>query len=197
MIAEQVDMAIQEGLLLAEPQISYDFFKIVPNAENKKILVGKNRSFSGKYIFDKLEKAEEVVVAVLTVGGKIENKSACAFTQGDYLLGMIYDAIGSAALENLKKHFFKELCKKIGAEKKGITCGLSPGSNEWNIQDQAIVFELVDGKTIGVTLNESMMMIPVKSISVVYGIGEELNMLDYEHDCARCNLTNCQFRVAQ
>jgi hypothetical protein len=39
-----------------------------------------------------------------------------------------------------------------------------------------------------------MMMKPVKSISVVYGIGKELAIPDENHDCAKCNLKNCQFR---
>jgi len=196
-LEKQVDMAIWDAYEIAEPQISYDFFNIVADTTGHKILLKRNYSFSGEYIFNKLKMAEEVVVAILTIGNKVEDKGRVYFSQGDYLLGMIYDAIGSAALEDLKQSFFNELCKRVRAEQKGITCGLSPGSQDWSIQDQAVIFKLLDAKSIGVTLMDSMMMVPLKSISVVYGIGKGLAMSENEHDCSNCSLVNCTFRAVR
>lgn len=66
---------------------------------------------------------------------------------------------------------------------RGITCGLSPGSWDWSLQEQAVIFKLVEARSIGVTLNESMIMSPVKSFSVLYGIRKEFEIPDDEHDC--------------
>ena len=194
MVENQVNMAIREASMIAEPQINYDIFEVTVNTKDKKVLFKNNFCFSGEYIFNKLKKAEQVVIAILTLGSKIESKSRDFFSQGDYLMGMIYDAIGSVALKDLQKSFFKILCEKAGIGERGITCGLSPGSGAWSIEDQAIIFKLLDAESIGVTLKDSMMMTPVKSISVVYGMGKGLAIADDEHDCANCNLINCQFR---
>lgn len=42
-----------------------------------------------------------------------------------------------------------------------------------------------------------MMMKPVKSISVVYGIGKELAIPDENHDCAKCNLKIANLDLGQ
>ena len=196
MVEEQVDMAIREAYKMAEPQINYGVFKVTVKTKDKKILLENGHCFSGSYIFNKLKEAEEAVIAILTIGSKIEEKSGVCFSQGDYLQGMIYDAIGSVALKDLKKSFFKKLCEKARIAEKGITCGLSPGDGDWSIQDQTVIFKLVYGEPIGVSLKDSMMMTPVKSISVVYGMGKGLAIPDEEHDCTNCNLINCQFRAA-
>jgi len=194
MIEKKVDIAIREASVLAVPQINYDFFNFVLDAKNKKIIFKEELYFSGEYIFKNLEKAEEIVIAILTLGDKIEKKSAELFSQGEYLRGMIYDAVGSAALKDLNSSFFKKLCAKAGNEKRRVSRGFSPGSGDWSIEEQATIFKLLNAESIGVSLKESMMMAPVKSISVVYGLGKDLAMPDAEHDCANCNLADCQFR---
>lgn len=195
-VEKQVDIAIREILMTAEPQINYDFFDFVTNAEDKKLIFKDGLCLSGNYIFKKLEKTEQIAAAILTLGSEPENQSADFFSRGDYLMGMIYDAVGSVALNDLKRSFFKKLCEKASITKRGLTRGFSPGSGGWSIEDQAIIFKLLDGKSIGVTLKDSMMMAPVKSLSIVYGIGEGLTMPDEEHDCSNCDLINCQFRLA-
>ncbi len=193
-IEEQVARAIQAASKMVKPQVSYDIFDFTLDEENKRIIFTDNIYFSDEYIFKNLKGADEILLAILTLGDVIENESADCFACKDYLMGMIYDAIGSVALNELKRNFFEMLCKKVCAEKKGITRGFSPGSGRWDIRDQAHIFKLVDTKSIGVTLKESMMMKPVKSLSVVYGIGKNLAIPDSEHECEDCDLINCQFR---
>ena len=139
-------------------------FNFSLDEKNMQVIFEDNIYFSGNYIFKNLEKSEQLVVAILTLGSKTEKMSADFFSQGDYLMGMIYDAIGSVGLNDLKKGFFEKLCERARHAKSGITRVFSPGSGGWGIEDQDIIFKLLDAKSIGVTLKSSMMMTPVKSL---------------------------------
>jgi hypothetical protein len=194
LLEKKVDETLNVAYTIINPYISYDFFEFSLDKENLKVIFKEGSLFFGKYIVEQLKQAERAVVALLTIGGEIEKRSADFFSNGDYLTGLIYDAIGSVALYDLKKAFFRELCERARLAGNGLTMGLSPGSDGWPLEDHASVFKLLDGEAIGVTLKESMMMTPVKSISVVYGIGKELAIPDEDHDCAKCNIKNCQFR---
>ncbi len=199
MLKEQVNTAIQAAYKMVEPQVSYGIFDFDLDEKNKRIIFADDICFHSEYIFKNLKNADKILVAILTLGDTIESKSADCFACKDYLTGMIYDAIGSVALNDLKRNFFKMLCKKACTQKKGITRGFSPGSGKWDIMDQAYIFKLVDAKSIGVTLKESMMMKPIKTLSVVHGIGKNISISsisESEHECENCDLVNCQFRSA-
>lgn len=194
MLKEQVNTAIQVASKMVEPQVSYGIFDFALDEKNKRIIFTDDIYFYSGYIFEDLKNADKILAAILTLGDAIESKSADCFACKDYLTGMIYDAIGSVALNDLKKNFFKMLCKKARTQKKGITRGFSPGSGKWDIRDQAYIFKLVDANSIGVILKESMMMKPIKTLSVVHGIGKNLSIPESEHECENCDLVNCQFR---
>jgi hypothetical protein len=194
LLEKEIDKALYTALSIIKPHASYDYFNFSIDKENMKVIFKEGPIFSGKYIIEKLEKAEKIAAVFLTVGDQIEKRSADYFSNGDYLTGLIYDAIGSVALYDLKSNFFRKLCERARLAGNGLTMGLSPGSDGWPIEDQTSVFKLLDGESIGVTLKESMMMTPVKTISVVYGIGKELAIPDEDHNCGKCNLKNCQFR---
>ncbi|MDO4618709.1 MAG: vitamin B12 dependent-methionine synthase activation domain-containing protein [Clostridia bacterium] len=68
----------------------------------------------------------------------------------------------------------------------------SPGYGDWDICDQQKIINLLDAtKKIGITLTESMMMIPTKSVTAVMGIGKEQNSC---HSCENCDKKDCEFR---
>jgi hypothetical protein len=65
-----------------------------------------------------------------------------------------------------------------------------------NLTEQRGLFGLINANTVGVTLLPSMLMQPVKSISGLVGLGEELNIDTLRSPCARCTDVNCTMRRA-
>ena len=69
---------------------------------------------------------------------------------------------------------------------------INPGSLEdWPLSEQRALFELVDGGAIGVTLTESLLMRPLKSVSGIMFPSEK----DF-HSCRYCGRENCPGRRA-
>jgi len=109
--------------------------------------------------------AEKTAFCLCTIGGELEAQSAGSFRSGDMLRGLILDAIGSEAAEQVARHADRELAKL--ARKMDLWPGkrFSPGYKNWDLSEQAFIFDVLPVKEIGVSLNASFMMIPRKSVS--------------------------------
>jgi hypothetical protein len=71
----------------------------------------------------------------------------------------------------------------------GISDRFSPGYCDWNVSEQHKLFNLLPESFCGIHLSESSLMNPIKSVSGIIGIGENLKQLGYQ--CYWCNDPNC------
>ncbi len=149
--------------------------------------------FTCKSLAKEIAGCSHVIVSLYTIGKKMDEEIANAFNSGDPLSGMMTDAAGSRLVSYYANQTWKKYTKEL-PENMGITRGFAPGSQDFPIEQQAVVFNLIDAEKIGVSLNESMLMKPAKSISAVYGIGENINDGCAAHSCAKCPRKDCMMR---
>jgi len=139
--------------------------------------------------------ADWACVAVATIGPSLEREAGRLLARGDVLEGFVLDAVGTAALDEV----VGLLRSKLAAEHAGLGFQLgytlSPGCQAIPLEEQGVVFSLLDAEQIEVALNESFLMIPVKSSSAVIPLGKELSLRSsVTYACAICNMHNrCQF----
>ena len=111
------------------------------------------------------EKAVMVALGVVTIGPRLEEACEQEFRDGDFLRGLVLDAVGSSAVIQV----FRTIEKLIVADALGRglwpSRRFSPGYRGWPLEEQRFLFSKVDAASIGVRLNESCMMIPRKSNS--------------------------------
>ena len=74
-------------------------------------------------------------------------------------------------------------------------CRLGPGLNGVALENQALLFNLLDVETVGVHLNESFIMHPSKSISAFIIFNDSEQREATGNKCSRCKMKRCQFRV--
>ena len=105
------------------------------------------------------------------------------------LKGVITDCIGSAAVE--------AFCDKINLSFENpdfLRPRFSPGYGDLSLEYQKdIVDFLQTKKNIGMSLTESLMMVPVKSVTAIIGIGKEKNKCTGP-GCMICKNNNCPYR---
>jgi hypothetical protein len=70
----------------------------------------------------------------------------------------------------------------------------APGLNGYPLDHQQTLFQLADGLSVEVRLNEAFMMEPVKTISFFLLLGCEKVETRHPDKCLRCQLPHCQFR---
>ncbi|MGD8539418.1 MAG: vitamin B12 dependent-methionine synthase activation domain-containing protein [Candidatus Aminicenantes bacterium] len=109
--------------------------------------------------------AEKVALCICTIGPQIESESARLVKTDALMKGLILDAIGSEATEQVARQTDKRLCQKAREMDLWPSKRFSPGYKSWVIEEQRYVFQVLPGEEIGVKLNESCMMIPRKSVS--------------------------------
>jgi len=188
---------IERGYNLFEPQGIYSPIKIkqISFSDGRVDLKnGFSLNFSNS-IINLLEGTNCLVLGVVTIGSTLENKVSELFSQGEYPRAIALDAVGTVAVEALSKYVRNLICQEVKDRNLQITRHFSPGYNDWDISQQKDIFKIIPADKIGVSLTESCMILPRKSLSWIIGIGKDIGMLSKEKDaCKICKLKNCQYR---
>lgn len=148
--------------------------------------------FNGPNISKILKGSKIAIIFICTLGIATDQIIAATSVNGDTLATIIMDSITTELLGVLGEHISK-IIKKEGLQEKGwaSTCQYSPGQYKWTIEEQKEIFQMVNGEKIGVLLNKSYLMVPLKSISGVYGFGP-IDMIDKTRvACDLCPRENC------
>jgi hypothetical protein len=139
---------------------------------------------------------EAVGAGVCTVGSAIEDRVRELWDRRELPLAVMLDSVGSAAVESLAEYANDLLCQAAIAAGTKVTNRISPGYAGWDTAEQAALFHLCPGDPIGVTLNDSCVMTPGKSISFLVGVGPEARVDHYFTQCRRCWMPDCAYRRA-
>jgi hypothetical protein len=160
---------------------------------HEKLTLEGGFSLKGPLIADHLGPANQVLLMISTVGDSIE-KYAAEVMNDNVVLGLALDGVGSAgveALSNAACRYFEDQNQKNGIN---ASIPLSPGMLGWPVDmGQKQIFDILNGQEIGVRLNESFIMIPRKSLSMVLGFGEDMHMIG--KTCDYCSMKDtCRYQ---
>jgi len=165
-IAEQ---ALAEGLLLIEPVAQYRIFPVEKISHQRFTLAG-NIQLTGALLAQHLGCAQQIALLVCTLGPKLEERIS-EVMETNPVYGLALDGFGSAAAEALGLAICAELEEKAHTSGLFTSVPLNPGMIGWPVEEgQLQIFLALEPDSIGVTLNESCMMSPRKSVSMVLGI---------------------------
>ena len=102
---------------------------------------------------------------------------------------LIFQAIGTERIESLCDEF----CRFIECEYGYTKPRFSPGYGDLSIEVQKDFFNVLEpSKRIGLSLNESMLMSPSKSVTAIVGISGDKTTT--KKSCTTCDKTDCLFR---
>jgi hypothetical protein len=144
---------------------------------------------TNKIISLQLKKASHIALFVGTIGDKIEKLSDLLFKNGDPFEGYITNLIGSEATESVAHFIHETIRNQMQDSGYSITNRFSPGYCDWNVAEQFKLFGFFPDNACNVLLTDSALMIPVKSISGIIGIGKDVNFKPYP--CQKCTRENC------
>ena len=112
--------------------------------------------------------------------------------QGDIMEGYVVDVAGNLIVERAMDKMQAVLEESMHGEGFKITNRYSPGYCEWDIAEQQKLFSLFPENFLGVSLTESSLMQPIKTVSGVIGIGK--NVKNNPYTCHYCTQANCLYR---
>lgn len=146
----------------------------------------------GKIILRQLRGSAAYALFICTSGVEYEAYQQRLKEQGDMVRVFIADALGSVIAERCADQMEQHLQESINKLGWRHTNRFSPGYCGWHVSQQQRLFPLFEGKTCGVTLTDSSLMVPIKSVSGIIGLGKEVRKLDYT--CGLCDFKQCYKR---
>ena len=150
-------------------------------------------AFSMGHIIERqLQGSEAYALFIATSGRKYEAFQQQLTREGDMVRVFIADALGSVIAEKCADRMEETLQESIDKLGWQHTNRFSPGYCGWHVSQQQLLFPLFQGHTCGVRLNDSSLMLPIKSVSGIIGLGREVRRLDYT--CGLCDFHQCYKR---
>lgn len=134
----------------------------------------------------RLRGCDTLVVFAATVGMAVDRLIA-RYGKVSPVKALLFQAIGAERIESLCDAFEED----IRGQKPKAAPRFSPGYGDIPLDVQRRIFQILEpSRSIGVTLNESLLMSPSKSVTAIIGIGGE----GCPTGCQSCKKTDCQFR---
>jgi hypothetical protein len=162
------ERAAQEGAMLIDPAVVYRFAPVA-EVKHERLILADGVPLSGPLIAQHLSPARYLALMVCTIGAAIDDRIALLMSR-DPAYALALDGYGSAAAEALGAEVCTRMEQDAARSGQCTSVPLSPGMVGWPVEvGQPQIFSNLDAEAIGVTLNDSALMIPRKSISLVLG----------------------------
>ncbi len=189
--AKYLDECENRVLKAIEPKYVYRYFPL--SVTDRGInLAGTGIILSGKDIDAHLEGCCGAVIMAVTVGAGADRLIRQLGVE-DMAKAVIADAMCGAAVEQLCNEAEGEIRKLF--PDKYFTWRYSPGYGDFPLDTQKSLLNVIEAhKRIGLSLLESMLLTPVKSVTAVTGVSES-PLPKRSRGCVTCNMRDtCQFR---
>ncbi len=111
---------------------------------------------------------------------------------GDPFTGYLADCMGSLVVEAAIDRIHDALERHLAARGLKVTNRYSPGYCEWHVSEQQKLFRPPAAGYCGVSLTDTSLMRPVKSVSGFIGVGPQVRRAPYT--CNLCELQECLYR---
>lgn len=189
---ERMREAAQTVRLLAEGVGSIRYYPY-DSTTHTIIAESGDLSLTSDAICRHLAEAEEVAVMAVTIGSAVEEAIDSAFSAGEYSRALLLDAAATTATEACADYLNRTITAE--AKRRGLYTAFrfSPGYGDWDITVQSDIVRLSEGDSIGITVTESSMLIPRKSVTAVIPLrAQKAEAL--AHGCSACTHQKCPSR---
>ncbi|NBC83469.1 MAG: hypothetical protein GVY19_08815 [Bacteroidetes bacterium] len=166
--------------------------KVQFNKEDLTLETEVGRFNVGKIVFHQMKKSEQIAFFACTAGKGIDVLSRKMMNQGDIIEGYMIDIIGTIIVEKAMDRVQQVLQEQMKDNQLKITNRYSPGYCNWDVAEQHKLFSMFPQDFCGISLTDSALMNPVKSVSGIIGIGKDVNYNPYT--CNFCDRTSCIYR---
>ena len=176
-VEESFNELEEEILKLAEPAGLYGFFRLPKEAATPEYPEGT-----------------QVLYLIATVGRAVTEYSSRMFEEGEYLKGMLIDAMADSCLFSLEPYWqeqIKEACGDLGL---GILRRLE-APQDIPMEAQKAAFEALGAREeLGMDISSGYMFDPVKSTCQVFVLTNDKETFRTQHNCRSCPKVDCKMR---
>lgn len=163
--------------------------------DSSKIIVDGIEFEIGKTVAKEYRNSENFAMFICTAGREISLRSQELLTGETPVLGYVFDILGSMIVETATDQVQNEIRKIANDMGMAITNRYSPGYCKWSVADQHKLFSFFPANCCGISLTDSALMYPIKSVSGIIGLGKAVEFREYT--CDLCSQLDCFHRAHQ
>ena len=167
-LAKELKNVIEIAYGLVHGKACYNTFQIKNVFESKVILDKSETLVNSKKMAEILKDCEYCSLFVSTIGPELENHAvemAKDDQSGAFYLEHVGNWMAEYMAEAVEKRIAQGIIKAGFISKKRY----SVGYGDWHIEAQKEILEITEARRIGVSISESYLMIPRKSVSALIG----------------------------
>lgn len=188
-----LESATAEFVRLAEPM---GLFEDVSAAEFAAVYAGEGLNSHETPLAQIWPRADSLALFAATLGEPVSTRISELFAAGDMAAGFVLDAVASVSADLLTERLACRFRARVPGEGTAVL-GYSPGYCGWHISAQRKLFERLGPDDIGIRLNDSCLMQPLKSVSgaLVAGAASIHRFGPDFSFCAECATRQCLPRM--
>ncbi|MBQ9605499.1 MAG: hypothetical protein IJR45_08815 [Firmicutes bacterium] len=192
LLTAQVNKCETELLDIIRPTYTYKIFSL-EQTENGILLSGTNLLLTGSSVKEHLQGCHSAAAMAVTLSAHADNYIRRAEIS-DMAQALIADCLCTAAVEQVCDIVEKEIISSL-PENTYATWRFSPGYGDLPLEIQPTLLRVLNTeKIIGLTINDSLIMLPRKSVTAIIGISDK-PIEQKRRGCAVCNMReSCNFR---
>lgn len=201
-VSTRLDRLVDEALvLLSESVEPRGIMEPISREDFVSVLHGTGKNAEDPVVGWIHPRADALALFAATLGPRVTQEIEDLFAIDDVPLAVSLDAAASCMADNastaLAKAFSKRLPRHVADSDDIHVLGYSPGYCGWHVSGQHALFERLRPERIGITLGESALMHPIKSVSGVLIAGNAaLHTFDTGFTyCSACRDKSCVARM--
>lgn len=166
---QRIKELIAESTILLEPKGFFETFKIVSKTDSS-VELDTFGVIESSSIASLLENCSDVVMFVVTVGSKIYEKTKFFSENKNVFKALVFDAIGSVAVEQSADEINEIVTMQAKLEGLKTTRRFSAGYGDFSVEKyQPLILDALDADKLGVSLTDSGIMLPEKTVTALLG----------------------------
>ncbi len=135
-----------------------------------------------------------VIYCLLSIGDEITELASSYFQKGDYLVGMIINAIADTYLFQMDTFFQAKISEDCKHRHVGIARRLDAPVDMPMCIQKSILEEIKEFESLTMDVTSGFMYTTVKTTGYILVLSEDESQNNGKHDCSKCNAKNCKMR---
>lgn len=185
---ELINRIKSECIACCVPRLGWRFLTARP-MDKKHVMVARTEMAPDYTITRAFRDADFFVSLVASVGKEMNEYIEQKRMGTDIMESFIADAMGSMIVEAVVAYGRKQLIKRMSPYGMTVSNSYSPGYCGWHVSEQQLFFSKLPPRFCGVTLTDSSLMLPIKSVSTLLAVGKKV--VEQPYGCDICHRKDC------
>jgi hypothetical protein len=182
---------LDKAISLVRPAYTYSSFEVLHHENGRSMQLPRAEIECPVFISSKVM---GVVALICTIGSRLENQVTALHKKNEILDAFFLDAAGLTILEGVTRSAYKRITDKLGSTGLYTGCRWEPGCEKTSLTGQKILFDLLLPNSLGVTLSDSYVFLPYKTVSCWIPITKDPMEKSNINKCRQCSLKSCMYR---